>query len=217
MSASDLEDDLHVPNNAERRAADSDSSEEDLLSEVDEALFANFDPRTAASLANRIHDGIPLDESNVTSVGVHKRKRSDAAPVDSPSASDDDEDEYEEPDKAARRAGKPSASGARREKQPRQRRRAAERDDEVAARPAGEKRRRAPKPPSERKAKAKAVDDENLTPEESASIPFRWGQADVSRAEKTSGPGYGRRAAEPKLAAEEEGRHRADSPVRHKS
>ena len=109
MSTSDVEDEFPVPNNADRRAAASDSSDDDLdsqLSEVDEAQFANFDPRTVAALAPA---PIPIDESNVGLLGVHKRKRgarAPAAPVSAPVSEDDsDADAVEKgaPGRGARR------------------------------------------------------------------------------------------------------------------
>src|ERR1700760_1150495 len=51
---------------------DSDDDLESLLSEVDEAQFEDFDP-SAVALAD--HSAIPIDESNVRLLGVHKRKR----------------------------------------------------------------------------------------------------------------------------------------------
>jgi transcription factor SPN1 len=171
MSASDLEDEFPVPNNADRRAAASDSSDDDLdsqLSEVDEAQFANFDPRTVAALAPA---PIPIDESNVGLLGVHKRKRGARAPVSAPVSEYDSDAEVIEKEAPRRRAGKPPTKVSRREKPRRQRRRPAEIEgEEAAARPAGERRKRAPGAPraqQERRPKAAPVaDDESLTPEE---------------------------------------------------
>jgi transcription factor SPN1 len=183
MSASDLEDELPVPNNADRRAAASDSSDDDLdsqLSEVDEAQFANFDPRTVAAL---VPAPIPIDESNVGLLGVHKRKRgarAPAAPVSAPVSEDDSDADAVEKGAPGRGARRPPAKVSRREKPRRQRRRPADIESEEAeARPAGERRKRAPAAPraqQERRPKAApAADDESLTPEEREfSVTFHW-------------------------------------------
>jgi transcription factor SPN1 len=125
--------------------ASDDDDLESLLSEVDEAQFEDFDP---AALVDR---PLPVDETSVRLLGVHKRKRGDGAGG-----------ELDEARKRKKREG-------RREKVKRSRKRRdgsepfsggeeidGKRKTKARAEPSGERRRAVPE-----------VDEESLTPEES--------------------------------------------------
>jgi transcription factor SPN1 len=131
-------------------AADSDDDDlESLLSEVDEAQFDDFDP-TAVDLADRA--AIPIDETGLKAVGVHKRKRTEGAADDEARKKKKKEGRREKPKRARkRRDGSEPFSGG----------------EELAG-----KRVRKPKAleedkePSQRAPRRAEVDESTLSPEE---------------------------------------------------
>lgn len=105
IDAGDNQDSDVVIEDAERPQNGNTSDNDDLdslLSEVDEAQFDDFDP-AAVDLADRA--AIPIDESGLKLIGVHKRKR----------VAGDADDEGRKKKKKEGRREKPKRSRQRRE------------------------------------------------------------------------------------------------------
>jgi transcription factor SPN1 len=144
----------------------SDASDlESQLSEVDEDQFADFDPN-AIALAER--EAIPIDETTLKLVGVHKRKRADGAALD--------EDGQRQKKKKEARREKPKRSRKRRDgsepfsggEEIEGKRVRKPRPEKERAAGAGERR---PKRPEE-------VDEDTLTPEERELGKSAWACAE---------------------------------------
>ena len=139
--------DPHQDMDAVEDKEDLSDNDSDVLSEVDEAQFEDFDP---ANIAIEERPAIAVDESNVGLIGIHKRKKG-------------------EPDERPRKKKKES----KREK-PKKNRKKRDQDDDFEggeeiegkrarkSKEAGERRDR----PRARKATPEAENDLNLTPEE---------------------------------------------------
>lgn len=143
---------VEKPVNDDEAAADAsdDDDLESLLSEVDEAQFDDFDPTTGA-LADR--QAIPVDESNVRLLGVHKRKRGEGGEDGEVRRKKKREGKREKPTRSRqRRDGSEPFSGG----------------EEIQG-----KRNRKAGEGSGRKKASQQVDEESLTPEESRFIVSR--------------------------------------------
>jgi transcription factor SPN1 len=129
--------------------ASDDDDLESLLSEVDEAQFDDFDP-TAVDLADRA--AIPIDESGLKLVGVHKRKRTEGAADDEGRKKKKREGRREKPKRARkRRDGSEPFSGGEELSGKRSRKPKALEED---------------KEPGQRAPRREEVDESTLAPEE---------------------------------------------------
>ena len=139
--------DMDDPDNADALSEESD------LSDVDEAQFEDFDP-TNVAIEDR--PAIAVDENNVGLIGVHKRKRADGADAE---------------------GGKRKRKEGKRDK-PKKSRKKRDDDDMFSGGEEVEgKREKSKKAAGERKDKSKPrdatpEDEENLSPEESESVPL---------------------------------------------
>ncbi|KAF2238347.1 hypothetical protein EV356DRAFT_461010 [Viridothelium virens] len=183
--------DMDAVEDKEELAADDDS---DVLSEVDEAQFEDFDP---ANIAIDERPAIAVDESNVGLIGVHKRKKGEGddrprkkkkesrreKPKKNRKKRDQDDDFEGGEEIEGKRARKPKDSGERRDR-PRARKATPELENEEHLTPE-ERRKRALdramddalKNPNKRRRKRDGIDLSEMADAEIEDIRRRMAEA----------------------------------------